>query len=344
MCSHSPFLHLTRRLHVTVPKSVQIPRRRDGVRGLFSLSRYARGDLIIKAPLSTCIYRGARATRLMPSYHLWMSRVAPSQSDPVHLVPALQLESSCSSDDSPGGIVTFTLEPFEAATVFCLALHFVCEKFFPDCMQKNPLSLTFSADESAFLSTFALSHIHQCGVESLFSSSLGWHSSQDIHSCMEQVAKAMTEKYLESWATSDAERFLRLHEEELSSIFLSAIYAVRSRVLHLQPMGFGKVSTHCVPIIAPMLHFLNHDDASNPSCAAVVALEERCVVVRAVRSVRNGEELTLNYVPSLGSRSKPQHHKMVLHPLLSAPEQAAIDAELSWEARYQFSQRNKQLE
>lgn len=344
--------------------------RRDGVRGLFSCDEHERGALIAKVPLASCIHEHSLTSDVVPDFqrlHQLLFRSSNPQRNgrgDDSLNCGLQLESTASSDDSPGGIVTFAIKPFEATLAFSLALHYYktqclaqacgvecAERFLPHLPHKSMLN-------EWFFSTIPMQRIDVEGLESPFASSLSDHSSQEVHSCAEQIAAGMADFFVDEVATDDLRRYMEAaSEEDLRGSFLSAIYAVRSRSFHIPVVGghltndiLHRRSPRCsssqnhrplrmggqqrmLAVVTPIISLINHYDNAPPSVAAVVSASERCVVVRAVRKIHKGEEFMFDYRQLSVA---DQHQREALHPLVSIDEQRLTNEQLAWESRFQM--------
>lgn len=358
-----------RQINAFIAPCAQYQRPADGVRGIFGCSHYPRGALIAKIPLDACIHSSSLTSALVPNFsrihQTLFKRFTPRKDEACGT--SLQLESTASSEDSPGGIVTFSMRPFEATLSFCVALH-----YYKGILQRNcgqgaterflPHAFPQSALNEWFFSSIPMQRIDLDGLESPFSSSMSGHSSQELHSCIEQVASGMFDFFMDEFASENFRRYLEaIDEDDLRASFISAIYAVRSRSLHIPIVGGSLAPTRrhrwllplaqtdlnnkqstvrqkrdatTLPVVAPFISLINHASVADdqpPTVGVVVSVSERCVVVRAVRGIHRGEELTLDY-RSLSIAD--EHQRVALHPFISLEEQRNLNEQLAWESRF----------
>jgi hypothetical protein len=359
-----------RRINAVISPCAQYQRSIDGVRGLFSCSHCRRGALIAKIPLAACIHSSTLTSSVVPNfsrfYQTLFRRRYPSHQEST-FGTSLQLDSTASSEDSPGGIVSFSMKPFEATLTFCLALHYYKGVLQQRCGPQAaktflPQLFPLSALNEWFFSSIPVQRIDLEGLESPFSSSMSGHSSQELHSCIEQIASGMFDFFMDEFATENLRRYLDASgEDDLRSSFIAAIYAVRSRSLHIPVVGgtLGRPRGHRwlaqsqaaghdgtqaprnrrrsdaerLAIVAPVISLMNHSSGSAPSVATVISASEQCVVVRALRDIHRGEELTLDY-KSLSIAD--EHTRLALHPEISLEEQHMSNEQLAWESRFQI--------
>jgi hypothetical protein len=322
--------------------------RHDGIRGLFVSKAHRRGDLIAKIPLSACVHTHSRSCSVVPLFRRYHSLLFPTRRGGT----VLQTESTASSEDSPGGVVSLTLQPFEATLSFCLALHY----FGILLAEKGHLPHLISGCESSisigkwFLSTFPVKRIDQDGSESLFSSTIGEHTSQELHSCIEQLGHGMFDFFMDTFASDDLRRFLdATGEDDIRWSFVSAIYAVRARVFSIDVVGGALSCSHGrsrlhrggskapekLLVVSPLLNLMNHADApQDATVAVVISSTENAIVVRAIRDIKQNGEVALDYRALIVDE---QHQRYSLHPNISLEEQMDTDQRLAWESRFQLS-------
>lgn len=338
--------------------------RPDLVRGLFSSQGHRRGALIARIPLTACVHANSRYATVAPMFHRLRCHLFGCKGGEERGT-SLQVDATASSDDSPGGVVTLSLQPFEATLSFCVALHYfrsmlevsqghaVAEAFLPlDGVASRPNSLS-----RWFFSTIPMRRIDSEGSESAFASTIGDHTSQEIHSCIEQIGHGMFDFFLEEIASDNLRRYLdATGEEDLRWCFVSAVYAVRSRVFDVPVVGRGNLLVpaqsnrsrrlhrrHAIveprlQVVAPLLNLMNHAEClqgkAQPSVAVVLSASENAIVVRAVRDIRRMEEFTLDYT---ALQVVDRHQNPSLHPDISLDEQRDTDHRLAWESRYQLT-------
>lgn len=279
----------------------------------------------------------ARSARCFPSFCYWQDRIV-SQVD-----PAVQLESTMSSEDSVIGVVNFTLRPFEAAACIAIANHFFFKNFeYANYTGAFESAGSHYAAQRLLFDRLPFKQVHEYGTESPFFSRISDHSSQDIHSCMEQIASSLKDALVDYWITkTDEVRLITGWEEEYIKTMQSAMYVVRSRIHRLPRLGGGQQLSP-VPLYVPLLDEVNHAEVGEANCAAVIALEQRSVVVRALRDMRAGEEVLLDYSGTglIGSAADDDNPHRVegreshYDLLTEGTDLRRVDSMLGWEARY----------
>lgn len=254
--------------------------------------------------------RGSSRTRylpigLFPEVHLWQRhflRQEFSEQD-----GPLCLRTSASGEN--GKVTTVTLTPSEAALIVCIALRFFFARVVP---LKSPLLPSFGMSSilgSPFLTSFVNEPRYSAGnvyVHSLPLDTLMCHGVESFfgrfaeaespyHVCLEQLAWNLRDEVLHC-ANNTEYAVLDQHPSSLDDVMLLSLYIVRSRILPvrwIEPAGSSQ-NDSIVQALAPGVDALNH--SLLPSAAVVAAPAAQAVVVRAIRPISKGEEITINYM------------------------------------------------
>lgn len=280
--------------------------------------------------------RGNRSCALFPEWWQWLRRLSPDTiGDPVSLrasvsydspndfegnanaLPsaALTTSSSASVATTPR-VVTLSLSPVEATLAVCVALRY----FFAHALaipaparQSLHLGPAPSPLAEAYMATLPLRELLAFGVESVYSGSSAMEV--EVHACMEQLSFNVRDCVL-SYASNDEYRLLDENPSTFDAVLLASLYAVRARVLPLPLLtGSDPRTDRTVKVVAPVLDALNHHRAPYCTAAGVVSLPAQAVVLRAVRGIRPGEEVTVDYRLAEGphdqQRGAPKNHEVL---------------------------------
>lgn len=350
---------------------LQQRRHIDGVRGVFSLKPLQRGELILSLPLHYCYFThfgagrrhsagdvstpaGARQLRrwnrgvaLLPEVWTWLQRYScDAASDVVSLSSSVSASTSTvagdvsSQDDeiraqsssvSAPSIYTLTVSPVEAALATAIALRY----FYTRTLHLTPATRAAqhigpppSELAERFVDNLPLDLYLQLGVEALYGDSA---CSGEAHLCLEQIAQNLRDAVLTHASTAEY-RFLDEFPSLFDCVLLVCLYVVRSRVLTVPLLGRteGNAGEQVCGVFAPLLDGLNHQPLM-PSAAVVVSFPRQRLVVRAIRDVKRGEEVTLNY-RAAGPLARVPSNDASLSSSFSSPHEVTMDHD--WTSRY----------
>ncbi|CAJ1010665.1 putative SET domain containing protein [Leishmania naiffi] len=296
-------------------------RRCNGVRGVFAAATLDRGDLVLSVPLRYCyitqfcsphnlgrssdssvemvksmphLRRCNRGVALFPEAWMWLQRFsADADTDHVSLSCTISCEAAPESMSAVPTVMSLTLSPVEAALATCVTLRY----FYAHALHLSAAARVAhrigpppNVLSDHFIGSLPFEDYLQWGLESLYSDA----SSAEAHLCLEQLSCNLRDAIL-THATNAEFRFLDESPSLLDSVILTSLYLVRSRVLRVPLLSSvsSKPDSSC-SVFAPGLDALNHCGAS-PAAAAVVSAAQRSVVVRALRHITRGEEITLDY-------------------------------------------------
>ncbi|ESL11744.1 hypothetical protein TRSC58_00499 [Trypanosoma rangeli SC58] len=327
---------LARSLRAWTAPMAQVNRPRDGIRGMIAKRRFHRGDLLMDVPLRYCYFphasRNPRRLRrwnrsaLFPEAQLWLLRLSSDASD-----AGVSLSASVSTEDNK--VVTLTLSPVEASLAVSVALRYFWRKV---VLLKNregagrpALGPSNFHPADLYLQSIPMEEHILYGLERPYFSDV--EDEANVHSNIEQIAWNLRDCIL-TCAPQEEYAFYDAHPSDLDATLLAAIYVVRARLLRMATIfGDERSSDRVTSVIAPVVDFLNHGSAGH-NCAACVTIPKRAVVVRAVRDIGVGEELTLDYRgPVQQRRGGFQNYRGT-----SGCEEAE-EREDWWESRYLFS-------
>ncbi|KAK7201114.1 SET domain containing protein [Novymonas esmeraldas] len=335
-------------------------RRSDGVRGIFAAAPLDRGALILSVPLRYChvvelaprgvagrspaplfesaegaqqLRRCNRGVALLPETSAWLARFSPDAAQ-----DRVSLRSTVSRAATSPAVVSVALSPVEAAVATAVALRY----FYAHALQ---LPVTARVTHSLgppphdlsdrFVASLPFDVYLQSGLESLHGDS----SAAESHLCLEQLSSNLRDAIL-THANGAEYRLLDEAPSLLETVLLTSLYLVRARVLEVPLLSAvpGKPDGSC-SVLAPAVDGLNHASAS-PSAAVVVSEAHRAVVVRAIRRVACGEEITLDYRHARGGRAgaatRPRSRSSAggggEEPLYAEEEEE--EEEANWASRY----------
>ena len=305
-------------------------RRPDGVRGLFTSCSRPANDVVAIVPLRSAFFGGSDLASTYSPPHLPEYRKILLQLDDARV----QLEVSRSGGFGSlrfknSRVLSVALRPFESALVLLAVDHHLRQKYLAPSTRRNAEG---GGDALAhYLHTLPLDVACSRGAESTFLSVAMDDARFDLHSCVEQLAKNLADAYL---ANAD-DNIYRLHDatpELVESTVLGAVYLIVSRVLVLPPPSSDEglnpprirtpSSTESLEAVVPFIDMLNHAAKGAASCRLFLSSgrrpQDRELVVRTVRPMRFGEELTIDYAPC-------------------SPFCTATNPETAMELRYQMS-------
>ncbi|KAG5498727.1 hypothetical protein JKF63_03015 [Porcisia hertigi] len=315
-------MSLFHRLHGARWCALRQQRRRcDGVRGVFAAAPLDRGDLVLSVPLrysyithlgSPCQRGGSssasfetvegaqllrrcnRGVALFPESWAWLQRFSlDAPIERVSLSCAISCEAAPERSSRVSGVMSLALSPVEAAVATSVALRY----FYAHALHLSPATRSAHGIGPAphdlsdrFVAGLPFSEYLRWGLESFYSDA----SSAEAHLCLEQLSCNLRDAIL-THASKVEYGFLDERPSLLDTVLLTSLYLVRSRVLRVPLFSSvpGKPDSSC-SVFAPGLESLNHCGDS-PSAAVVVSAAQRSVVVRAMRPIARGEEITLDY-------------------------------------------------
>ncbi|RNF26412.1 uncharacterized protein Tco025E_01375 [Trypanosoma conorhini] len=327
---------LARALRAWTAPMAQVHRPRDGIRGLVAKRRFQRGDLLMDVPLRYCYLphasRDPRRLRrwnrsaLFPEAQFWLRRLSPDAPD-----EGVSLTASVSTEDKK--VITLTLSPVEASVAVSAALRYFWRKVVllknREGVGRPPLGPPNFHPADLYLHALPIEKYLSYGLEGPYFSDV--EEEANVHSNIEQIAWNLRDCIL-SCAPQEEYAFYDAHPSELDATLLAAIYVLRARLLRMAAVfGDDQASDRVTSVIAPIVDFLNHASVGH-NCAACVSIPRRAVVVRAVRDIGVGEELTLDY------RGRGQLRRgATQNSWGKSGAEEAEESENWWESRYLFS-------
>ncbi|KAG5473219.1 hypothetical protein CUR178_03138 [Leishmania enriettii] len=332
-------------------------RRYDGVRGIFAAAPLDRGDLVLSIPLRYCyvtqfspipdgdapsmhsfetlrelrhLRRCNRSVSLFPEAWTWLQRFsADASADRVSLSSTISCESVRSKIGAVPSVMSLTLSPVEAALATSAALRY----FYAHALRLSATTRLSHRVGPAphdlsdrFAASLPFEDYLQWGLESLY----GDASSAEAHLCLEQLSSNLRDCIL-THASNTEFHFLDESPSLLDAVLLTSLYLVRSRVLRVPLLSSisSKPDRSC-SVFAPGLDALNHCGAA-PAAAVVVSAVQGSVVVRALRRIGRGEEITVNYRHTVGGSRESWPHPCHGPSLCSGAE---IRMDDDWASRY----------
>ncbi|GET90837.1 hypothetical protein, conserved [Leishmania tarentolae] len=293
-------------------------RRHNGIRGIFAGAALDRGELVLSVPLRYCfitqldfprdgerslssvlesvkglryLRRCNRGVALFPEAWIWLQRFsADAPADRVSLNSTISCEAA---QGSSAAVMSLSLSPVEAALATCVALRY----FYSHALHLPPSTRVTQSIGPAphdlsdrFTASLPFEDYLRWGLESLYSDV----SCAEAHLCLEQLSSNLRDAIM-THANNMEFRFIDEAPSLFETVLLTSLYLVRSRVLQVPLLSstVHKLNSTCA-VFAPGLDALNHCSTS-PAAAVVVSALRRSVVVRAMRRIRRGEEITIDY-------------------------------------------------
>lgn len=335
-------------------------RRSDGVRGMFAATALHGGALIFSVPLHYCflthpplvmthartapcgvfdaakaaaeLRRCNRSVKLCPEAWTWLQRLSPdAAADQVSLTSTISCDAPATSATGAPSVMSLTLSPVEAALATSVALRYLYSTALglPAATRVTHRIGAAPHDLSdRFVASLPFDVYLRYGVESLY----GDASSAEAHLCLEQLTANLRDAVL-THASATEFRFLDEAAPLVDAVLLVSLYLIRSRVLQVSLLS----SSPAVPdrrccVFAPGLDGLNHASLA-PTAAVVVSAAQRAVVVRAVRPIARGEEITLDYRRAGGSGSSAGLRGLAAQPR-TPEEEREHHMDHDWASRY----------
>ncbi|CCW61603.1 unnamed protein product [Phytomonas sp. EM1] len=319
------------------PALRQAERPSDGLRGVFTRRLIPRGALILSIPLPYVYFphglsspfplqgggnssetrdllqlrRCNRQIALFPEFWTWLRRLSPDvvvgEASEEGGGGSVALSASASLRGSSPAVVTLTLSPVEAAIAICVGVRY----FFASALaipRRTRVALRLGCEGATamdageiYVRSLPIAEFLRYGVEGFFQQALG--DEANAHSCLEQLAWNLRDACL-TYATAEEYRLIDANPSTFDEVLLAVLYIVRARVFQIPLLlDENPLRDRLVRVYSPGLDSLNHAEAHDCTAAAVVSARNRSVVVRAVRDIRAGEEITFdyssqNYVPT----------------------------------------------
>ncbi|EAN97231.1 hypothetical protein C3747_138g57 [Trypanosoma cruzi] len=311
----------------------QVRRSHDGIRGMVAKSRFHRGDLLICVPLAHCYFPHAsrdphrlrrwNRSALFPEAQFWLRQLSPDAPD-----ARVSLCASVSTEDNK--VLTLTLSPVEAALAVSVALRYFWRNVVllkdREGSGRPALGPARFRPADLYLHSLPMEEYISYGLEGPYFSNV--EDESNVHSNIEQIAWNLRDCIL-SHAPQEEYTFYDARPSELDATLLAAIYVIRARLLRMTAFfGEDKAPDRVTSVIAPIVDFLNHS-STDYTCAACMSIPKRAVVVRAVRDIDFGEELTLDYRAAARQRKNKRQKTLGISDL--------EEEEDGWEPRYLFS-------
>ncbi|CBZ28910.1 conserved hypothetical protein [Leishmania mexicana MHOM/GT/2001/U1103] len=332
-------MSLLHRLHGARWCALRQQRRRcNGVRGVFAAAALDRGELVVSVPLRYCfitqldlprdggrsslplfetakearhLRRCNRGVALFPEAWVWLQRFfADAPADRVSLSSTISCDAAPGSVAAAPAVMSLTLSPVEATLATCVALRY----FYAHALHLSAATRAAHNVGPAphdlsdrFTASLPFEEYLRWGLESIYSDA----SSAEAHLCLEQLSSNLRDAIM-THANNAEFRFLDEAPSLFDTVLLTSLYLVRARVLRMPVLSStsDKPDISC-SVFAPGLDALNHCGTS-PAAAVVVSAARRSVVVRALRRINRGEEITLDYrLTDVGrgvSRRHPSHN------------------------------------
>lgn len=317
-------------------------RAADGMRGVFVRRAVSRGDLLLSIPVHRCFYpdgllqtanttikttnltnegalrqsremrrsnRPAMAT-LFPEGWTWLQRLSPDVTeDSVCLSASLSRDGGMTPISSENRIVTLTITPLEATLAVCVGLRYMygtALRISSETRRRLKIGPEPTVAGEEYVNSLPLDRYMQDGVESFYSCGI---DDAPAHACLEAIALNLRDAVLSHASMTDY-RILDENSSTMDAVLLSSLYAIRSRVLWVPLLTCDNCHRdRPIRVLAPGLDTLNHAAGAQSAAAAALSSSKKVLVVRALRSLRAGEEVTVDYSSADRLFQKaPRHH------------------------------------